>query len=214
MLKGVLLGMNMASRLHVAQVISSLLLKIADNLQVQWGMQDHYEIVKKVGRGKYSEVCIIQISFALPNSNHQVFEGLHIVNDDKCIIKVLKPVKKKKIKREIKILQNLISNKPWTLPSSPNFPCNPMNTQSASKLIISSNRSGWKSIPITSCPFSFKAFIIPSPEDSDTSLSCYILTDVEGNSRVFVRHIKYTLRKVTLHNGRRVLFQIPVGGDE
>ena len=37
----------------------------------------------------------------------QVFEGVHIVNDDKCIIKVLKPVKKKKIKREIKILQNL-----------------------------------------------------------------------------------------------------------
>ncbi|KAL5534552.1 hypothetical protein ACEPAG_1015 [Sanghuangporus baumii] len=62
-----------------------------DNLQVQWGMQDHYEIVRKVGRGKYSEV----------------FEGIHIVNDDKCIIKVLKPVKKKKIKREIKILQNL-----------------------------------------------------------------------------------------------------------
>ncbi|KAI5124431.1 hypothetical protein M0805_008315 [Coniferiporia weirii] len=62
-----------------------------DNLQVQWGVQDHYEIVRKVGRGKYSEV----------------FEGIHIVNDDKCIIKVLKPVKKKKIKREIKILQNL-----------------------------------------------------------------------------------------------------------
>lgn len=36
-----------------------------------------------------------------------MFEGVHIVNDDKCIIKVLKPVKKKKIKREIKILQNL-----------------------------------------------------------------------------------------------------------
>ncbi|CAE6432467.1 unnamed protein product [Rhizoctonia solani] len=62
-----------------------------DNLAVQWGTQDHYEIVRKVGRGKYSEV----------------FEGIHIVNDEKCIIKVLKPVKKKKIKREIKILQNL-----------------------------------------------------------------------------------------------------------
>jgi len=62
-----------------------------DNLQVQWGVQDHYEVVRKVGRGKYSEV----------------FEGVNIVNDEKCIIKVLKPVKKKKIKREIKILQNL-----------------------------------------------------------------------------------------------------------
>lgn len=29
------------------------------------------------------------------------------MNQEKCIIKVLKPVKKKKIKREIKILQNL-----------------------------------------------------------------------------------------------------------
>lgn len=37
----------------------------------------------------------------------QVFEGVNIVSDEKCIIKVLKPVKKKKIKREIKILQNL-----------------------------------------------------------------------------------------------------------
>jgi len=40
--------------------------------------------------------------------NHfQVFEGINIANDEKCIVKVLKPVKKKKIKREIKILQNL-----------------------------------------------------------------------------------------------------------
>ena len=45
----------------------------------------------KLGRGKYSEV----------------FEGINIVNYQKCVIKVLKPVKKKKIKREIKILQNL-----------------------------------------------------------------------------------------------------------
>lgn len=81
--------------------------------------QDDYEVVRKVGRGKYSEV----------------FEGINIVTNQKCIIKILKPVKKKKvssdshsslfvrlhissgrsdvassgvqIKREIKILQNL-----------------------------------------------------------------------------------------------------------
>lgn len=53
--------------------------------------QDNYEIVRKVGRGKYSEV----------------FEGINVANGEKCVIKVLKPVKKKKIKREIKILQNL-----------------------------------------------------------------------------------------------------------
>lgn len=44
-----------------------------------------------MGRGKYSEV----------------FQGIDIVNNEKCIIKALKPVKKKKIRREIKILQNL-----------------------------------------------------------------------------------------------------------
>lgn len=38
----------------------------------------------------------------------QVFEGINVVTEEKCIIKVLKPVKKKKIKREIKILQNLV----------------------------------------------------------------------------------------------------------
>ncbi|KAH6838158.1 casein kinase alpha 1 [Perilla frutescens var. hirtella] len=62
-----------------------------ENLTVQWGDQDDYEVVRKVGRGKYSEV----------------FEGINVNNNERCIIKILKPVKKKKIKREIKILQNL-----------------------------------------------------------------------------------------------------------
>ncbi|KAK7307681.1 hypothetical protein VNO77_40948 [Canavalia gladiata] len=62
-----------------------------ESLTVQWGEQDDYEVVRKVGRGKYSEV----------------FEGVHSTDNEKCIIKILKPVKKKKIKREIKILQNL-----------------------------------------------------------------------------------------------------------
>ena len=48
-------------------------------------------MVRKVGRGKYSEV----------------FEGIQVATGNKVIIKILKPVKKKKIKREIKILQNL-----------------------------------------------------------------------------------------------------------
>ena len=43
--------------------------------------QDDYEVVRKVGRGKYSEV----------------FEGVNTVNNQKCIIKILKPVKKKKV---------------------------------------------------------------------------------------------------------------------
>lgn len=36
-----------------------------------------------------------------------MFEGINVVNDQRCVIKILKPVKKKKIRREIKILQNL-----------------------------------------------------------------------------------------------------------
>ena len=46
---------------------------------------------RKLGRGKYSEV----------------FEAINITNNEKCVVKTLKPVKKKKIKREIKILENL-----------------------------------------------------------------------------------------------------------
>lgn len=37
----------------------------------------------------------------------EVFEGRRTESGEKCVIKILKPVKKKKIKREIKILQNL-----------------------------------------------------------------------------------------------------------
>ncbi|KAI8016788.1 Casein kinase II subunit alpha-2 [Camellia lanceoleosa] len=37
----------------------------------------------------------------------EVFEGINVNNNERCVIKILKPVKKKKIKREIKILQNL-----------------------------------------------------------------------------------------------------------
>lgn len=55
----------------------------------EWGNQDDYEVIKKIGRGKYSEV----------------FFGISVVTQKKVVIKVLKPVKKRKIKREIKILQ-------------------------------------------------------------------------------------------------------------
>ena len=41
-------------------------LPLKDNLQVQWGSQDHYEIVRKVGRGKYSEVGTTSVDFLAP----------------------------------------------------------------------------------------------------------------------------------------------------
>ncbi|MBA0655680.1 hypothetical protein Goklo_008138 [Gossypium klotzschianum] len=51
-----------------------------ESLTVQWGDQDGYEVIRKVGRGKYSEV----------------FEGKNVNNNERCVIKILKPVKKKK----------------------------------------------------------------------------------------------------------------------
>jgi casein kinase II subunit alpha len=48
-------------------------------------------LTRKIGRGKYSEV----------------FEGVDTRNNKRIIVKVLKPVKKRKIKREIRILQVL-----------------------------------------------------------------------------------------------------------
>jgi len=59
--------------------------------KIQWGTPDGYEVVRKIGRGKYSEV----------------FEGIISENQEQIVIKILKPVRKEKIKREIKILQNL-----------------------------------------------------------------------------------------------------------
>lgn len=54
-------------------------------------MIDDYAIVQKLGRGKYSEV----------------FEAIHEPTKETVVLKVLKPVKRKKIKREIKILDIL-----------------------------------------------------------------------------------------------------------
>uniref|UniRef100_A0A673L2Q9 non-specific serine/threonine protein kinase n=1 Tax=Sinocyclocheilus rhinocerous TaxID=307959 RepID=A0A673L2Q9_9TELE len=57
---------------------------------IEWGNQDDFKLVRKLGRGKYSEV----------------FEAINITSNEKVVVKILKPVKKK-IKREIKILENL-----------------------------------------------------------------------------------------------------------
>jgi serine/threonine protein kinase len=54
--------------------------------------QDDYEVVRKVGRGKYSEV----------------FEGINVNSNERCIIKILKPVKKKKVIVNISISNILV----------------------------------------------------------------------------------------------------------
>ncbi len=56
---------------------------------------DYYEVVQKIGRGKYSEV----------------FDGVNTLNNQKCVIKILKPIKMEKMQREIKILQTLYGGK-------------------------------------------------------------------------------------------------------
>ncbi|VDM25392.1 unnamed protein product [Toxocara canis] len=58
---------------------------------IEWGNIEHYELVMKIGRGKYSEV----------------FEALSETTGRKCVVKVLKPVIENKVKREIKVLMNL-----------------------------------------------------------------------------------------------------------
>lgn len=67
-----------------------------ENTSIEWKANNsQYEVECKVGRGKYSEV----------------FQGVQLSTRNKIVIKMLKPVKKKKIKREITILANLSNEK-------------------------------------------------------------------------------------------------------
>lgn len=43
-----------------------------ENYTVEWSNQDDYQLVRKLGRGKYSEV----------------FEALNVVDNNKCVVKV------------------------------------------------------------------------------------------------------------------------------
>ena len=63
--------------------------------ELTWGPMDYYEVVQKIGRGKYSEV----------------FDGVNTLNNQKWVIKILKPIKEEKMQREIKILQTLYGGK-------------------------------------------------------------------------------------------------------
>ncbi|SCU71046.1 casein kinase II, putative [Trypanosoma equiperdum] len=62
-----------------------------ESARIQWSSPERYEIIEKIGRGKYSDV----------------FLGWDTKVRRQVVIKVLKPVKKKKILRELKVLQNL-----------------------------------------------------------------------------------------------------------
>ena len=62
-----------------------------ERLNLDWCQLDNYYVYHKLGRGKYSEV----------------FEGANLANNQKCVIKILKPVRIEKQYREVKILQPL-----------------------------------------------------------------------------------------------------------
>ena len=62
-----------------------------EHYEPKWGSSDIFEVIRSLGRGKYSEV----------------FKGINIQTDQNVAVKVLKPVRKSKIMREIKILETL-----------------------------------------------------------------------------------------------------------
>lgn len=62
-----------------------------DNFEPPTEDGENYSLVEKLGRGKYSEV----------------FEAVHIPTKKKVVVKILKPVRRRKIKREILILEVL-----------------------------------------------------------------------------------------------------------
>lgn len=62
-----------------------------EHAELLFGPQDDYEFTMKLGRGRYSEV----------------FRGVDLLQNEDVVIKILKPVKKIKVRREIKILNEL-----------------------------------------------------------------------------------------------------------
>ena len=61
------------------------------NCEIKIGDISQYEVTSKIGRGRYSEV----------------FSGIKLKTNQKIVVKILKPINKTKIKREIYILQYL-----------------------------------------------------------------------------------------------------------
>lgn len=62
-----------------------------DTLQVTWGDLEHYEVSRPLGKGKYGEV----------------FEGFNFRHNQQCVVKIMRPVKEQRLRREIKILNHV-----------------------------------------------------------------------------------------------------------
>lgn len=66
-----------------------------DVCNIDWGNQEKYEVLQQLGKGKYGEV----------------FEGVNLDDGQRCVVKIMRPVKEQRLKREIKILR-LVSGGP------------------------------------------------------------------------------------------------------
>lgn len=62
-----------------------------ENSSVKFSYQDDYEIQSKLGRGRYSEV----------------FKASNLLTNEDVVVKILKPVKHVKIRREVMVLEQL-----------------------------------------------------------------------------------------------------------
>lgn len=69
-----------------------------DTVTVVWGSQDKYEVLRQLGKGKYGEV----------------YEGINLQqrgrgfgDNGRCVLKIMRPVKEHRLRREVKILQHV-----------------------------------------------------------------------------------------------------------
>jgi casein kinase II subunit alpha len=62
-----------------------------ESCKLTWEDQDKYDVLQQLGKGKYGEV----------------FEAINVTNGDRCVVKIMKPVKEARLRREIKILQHV-----------------------------------------------------------------------------------------------------------
>ncbi|EFJ42564.1 hypothetical protein VOLCADRAFT_83608 [Volvox carteri f. nagariensis] len=89
-------GLRLVAREHATALLCKPAAYYDDSLNVSWGNQDQYEVTRQLGKGKYGEV----------------YEGINMRlgtrdKDRICVIKVMRPVKEHRLRREVKILQHV-----------------------------------------------------------------------------------------------------------
>ncbi|PNH10954.1 Casein kinase II subunit alpha [Tetrabaena socialis] len=89
-------SLRVVARDHATALLRKPTAYYDDTLNVTWGSQDQYEVFRQLGKGKYGEV----------------YEGVNLRlaardKDRVCVIKVMRPVKEHRLRREVKILQHV-----------------------------------------------------------------------------------------------------------